>query len=201
MKKPISASSAIACRWRISALVLSRDDAVHDLLEAIRADVALVRPRPAVHKEGRRSRDAAGLSLLVARFDPPGVAGARQAGVELVPIQAEPAGEIPEEPAGVAGAATPLALREEQRVRHRPELPLLAGALRGEGRHARRSEEHTSELQSQSNLVCRLLLEKKKKKYKKSMCISGLNSSQIKMSHAALDYKKQRPVEVGLVRA
>src|SRR5688572_30939539 len=32
---------------------------------------------------------------------------------------------------------------------------------------ARRSEEHTSELQSQSNLVCRLLLEKKKKKKKK----------------------------------
>src|SRR5688572_31103679 len=31
-------------------------------------------------------------------------------------------------------------------------------------RRASRSEEHTSELQSQSNLVCRLLLEKKKKK-------------------------------------
>src|SRR2546430_6334511 len=30
-----------------------------------------------------------------------------------------------------------------------------------------RSEEHTSELQSQSNLVCRLLLEKKKKTTKK----------------------------------
>src|SRR2546427_5304145 len=30
----------------------------------------------------------------------------------------------------------------------------------------RRSEEHTSELQSQSNLVCRLLLEKKKKTHK-----------------------------------
>src|SRR2546430_11292425 len=30
-------------------------------------------------------------------------------------------------------------------------------------RCGRRSEEHTSELQSQSNLVCRLLLEKKKK--------------------------------------
>src|SRR2546430_10802655 len=28
-----------------------------------------------------------------------------------------------------------------------------------------RSEEHTSELQSQSNLVCRLLLEKKKRKF------------------------------------
>src|SRR5688572_32246615 len=32
--------------------------------------------------------------------------------------------------------------------------------------HNNRSEEHTSELQSQSNLVCRLLLEKKKKKKK-----------------------------------
>src|SRR5688572_33176899 len=32
---------------------------------------------------------------------------------------------------------------------------------------ASRSEEHTSELQSQSNLVCRLLLEKKKEKTKK----------------------------------
>src|SRR2546430_16141558 len=31
-------------------------------------------------------------------------------------------------------------------------------------RQPSRSEEHTSELQSQSNLVCRLLLEKKKKK-------------------------------------
>src|SRR5689334_24682648 len=34
-------------------------------------------------------------------------------------------------------------------------------------RRARRSEEHTSELQSQFHLVCRLLLEKKKKKIKK----------------------------------
>src|SRR2546430_6859479 len=33
---------------------------------------------------------------------------------------------------------------------------------------SRRSEEHTSELQSQSNLVCRLLLEKKKKKRQKA---------------------------------
>src|SRR5437016_10843992 len=36
-----------------------------------------------------------------------------------------------------------------------------------EGR--RRSEEHTSELQSLTNLVCRLLLEKKKKKKKITM--------------------------------
>src|SRR3712207_7140533 len=48
-----------------------------------------------------------------------------------------------------------------------------AGALRGQGRARRldprgliscaRSEEHTSELQSRQYLVCRLLLEKKKK--------------------------------------
>src|SRR2546430_8956476 len=48
-------------------------------------------------------------------------------------------------------------------------VPLVAWANRlnkddGDGRDTQlRSEEHTSELQSQSNLVCRLLLEKKKK--------------------------------------
>src|SRR5438552_14381749 len=36
--------------------------------------------------------------------------------------------------------------------------------LWGTGGHAGRSEEHTSELQSPDHLVCRLLLEKKKKK-------------------------------------
>src|SRR5688572_31744991 len=52
--------------------------------------------------------------------------------------------------------------------------PLLAEAAQSRSEHAAlpgrgagRSEEHTSELQSQSNLVCRLLLEKKKKKIKK----------------------------------
>src|SRR5688572_28438919 len=43
----------------------------------------------------------------------------------------------------------------------------FAVAATGPGKAtAKRSEEHTSELQSQSNLVCRLLLEKKKKKKK-----------------------------------
>src|SRR2546430_8777182 len=43
----------------------------------------------------------------------------------------------------------------------------LAGRAASRTREPRneRSEEHTSELQSQSNLVCRLLLEKKKKTY------------------------------------
>src|SRR2546427_9600959 len=39
-------------------------------------------------------------------------------------------------------------------------------------RAGRRSEEHTSELQSQSNLVCRLLLEKKKITETKFLCYS-----------------------------
>src|SRR2546427_4656008 len=51
--------------------------------------------------------------------------------------------------------------------RDRPPLPPgLRRAARRDGRRdgrGGRSEEHTSELQSQSNLVCRLLLEKKKK--------------------------------------
>src|SRR2546430_9462695 len=42
--------------------------------------------------------------------------------------------------------------------------PGAPAGLHGRERNpCRRSEEHTSELQSQSNLVCRLLLEKKKK--------------------------------------
>src|SRR3989475_3599088 len=44
---------------------------------------------------------------------------------------------------------------------------LHSGLSDGERADAWRSEEHTSELQSQSNLVCRLLLEKKKKKKRK----------------------------------
>src|SRR2546430_9927171 len=67
------------------------------------------------------------------------------------------------------------------RGRPRPAGIARAGARRAAGRVGRklghlgdrtrtraaapsRSEEHTSELQSQSNLVCRLLLEKKKQK-------------------------------------
>src|SRR6266567_9647949 len=51
--------------------------------------------------------------------------------------------------------ALPILRSASRRWRPRPGWRGYAGA---------RSEEHTSELQSQSNLVCRLLLEKKKKK-------------------------------------
>src|SRR2546430_17448856 len=51
-------------------------------------------------------------------------------------------------------------------ARLRREEPLGASAIARTV--SSRSEEHTSELQSQSNLVCRLLLEKKKKASKSS---------------------------------
>src|SRR3989449_5905967 len=41
---------------------------------------------------------------------------------------------------------------------------MLASGLMAQGMNWKRSEEHTSELQSRLHLVCRLLLEKKKKK-------------------------------------
>src|SRR3712207_8433734 len=58
-----------------------------------------------------------------------------------------PAPAPPSHNRGTPGAATP------------PATP----APRPDARHSRRSEEHTSELQSRQYLVCRLLLEKKKK--------------------------------------
>src|SRR2546427_7193601 len=45
------------------------------------------------------------------------------------------------------------------------------GPSSGSRLHTERSEEHTSELQSQSNLVCRLLLEKKKNNNAKAKTI------------------------------
>src|SRR5688572_30935655 len=48
--------------------------------------------------------------------------------------------------------------RDHQHEDHRAQY----GEQRGAYALRERSEEHTSELQSQSNLVCRLLLEKKK---------------------------------------
>src|SRR2546425_5375801 len=57
-------------------------------------------------------------------------------------------------------------------------LPRL-GALPEQGAAPfapRRSEEHTSELQSLAYLVCRLLLEKKKKSFSNSLCNTDFHS-------------------------
>src|SRR5438034_7303147 len=86
-------------------------------------------------------------------------------------------------PPGIAGTSH----KSQDRTRKPPRLPWrgiprtgrdasvspgrAAGRTRGcrtARRRRSRSEEHTSELQSHSDLVCRLLLEKKKKKNKKT---------------------------------
>src|SRR2546426_8328712 len=54
--------------------------------------------------------------------------------------------------------------RVESTTRWLRGQPPCPGRSPQAGRESRRSEEHTSELQSPCNLVCRLLLEKKKKK-------------------------------------
>src|SRR2546427_3243673 len=60
-----------------------------------------------------------------------------------------------------AGAGDGRFPRRQKSARANVDAAVL---LQPVARHLQRSEEHTSELQSQSNLVCRLLLEKKKKK-------------------------------------
>src|SRR5438445_7435324 len=50
-------------------------------------------------------------------------------------------------------------------------LPCMLSLPRSSSNGQRRSEEHTSELQSRQYLVCRLLLEKKKKKSKDQQII------------------------------
>src|SRR5688572_31690339 len=55
-----------------------------------------------------------------------------------------------------------------------------------------RSEEHTSELQSQSNLVCRLLLEKKKTKNKHQ--ISSITRTILSLMHSAISLSINTPL-------
>src|SRR5687767_15274682 len=74
----------------------------------------------------------------------------------------------------------PAATRGADRGPREGEVVLLGGGgVIGRALAARlaRSEEHTSELQSLAYLVCRLLLEKKKKKNKIYTCIKNARKS------------------------
>src|SRR5438132_10196021 len=65
-----------------------------------------------------------------------------------------------------------------QRAHDRPPFHVRDGG--DEQERGERSEEHTSELQSHSDLVCRLLLEKKKKKRKKKKKYANKTRAQKK---------------------
>src|ERR1022692_2281615 len=75
----------------------------------------------------------------------------------------------------------------------------MEGAFRGLHRGLPRSEEHTSELQSPFNLVCRLLLEKKKKKqWQKKDTITTRDSARA--TYACLRHSSPKPTQVSSLR-
>src|SRR5689334_24393798 len=75
--------------------------------------------------------------------------------------------------------ATPPAPPSIATTEHRAPSSRPRPAAQGPRRRTPRSEEHTSELQSQFHLVCRLLLEKKKKKKTKKNNNKDSTNNQI----------------------
>src|SRR5689334_17940493 len=108
---------------------------------------------------------------------PPGCSGDRSAAVDDQVLPGHVAGRLGSEIRDCALQVLVAAESADRRSRNHPLLDLAEQALRHLRREEAgtdrvhvdaRSEEHTSELQSQFHLVCRLLLEKKKKKKKKT---------------------------------
>src|SRR5437870_8657445 len=81
-------------------------------------------------------------------------------------------------PAEASSIFSPLLWRASPRRPGSSVPPIVSESLRGDAQHGilsdaqPRSEEHTSELQSRGHLVCRLLLEKKKKKKIKTQIVN-----------------------------
>src|SRR5438093_11617479 len=113
-----------------------------------------VHPRRLLRQQQGRRPHAIARGIESRRRDAPGPE--RDGGVEQTLPHADDADVRPAQPlerAVVISLALGDGLVLRAHTRHAEELPY-------------RSEEHTSELQSLTNLVCRLLLEKKKKKKK-----------------------------------
>src|SRR3989442_11729863 len=74
----------------------------------------------------------------------------------------------------------------------RPDSGVRIWRPRSQSRRAKRSEEHTSELQSRPHLVCRLLLEKKKTRalgahyYRRQSTTTNMEINAIRSYHAGL---------------
>src|SRR2546422_7895652 len=95
-------------------------------------------------------RPAGGVAYITGGIQPQGLAGHESRRLQIVPATDLIGRDV--EAVGDQFQRVP----GPDPVTERPAGPALA-----------RSEEHTSELQSRLHLVCRLLLEKKKKKYNK----------------------------------
>src|SRR5256885_11588711 len=68
--------------------------------------------------------------------------------------------------------------------------PIVTAPWRDLANYSQRSEEHTSELQSPCNLVCRLLLEKKKKRNKSFSnhhITHIVNHTHVRMIHSSVE--------------
>src|SRR2546427_663098 len=125
------------------------------------------------NERGAGSRGEADLLSAISRSeafrDPvrlsPGAAGTPAACGKAGPERVRRKGAVPGYQQRRQGSRSPRSCRKctlGRSARHRgPRLTVYAGHLTSQPPRLR-SEEHTSELQSQSNLVCRLLLEKKK---------------------------------------
>src|SRR5437899_9973148 len=130
--------------------LLARTD-LESLLRAKRLDRTLTSARPACSSNAPHDDlavAATGLSPLDARLD-----------------GGFPRGQLSEVIGPRSSGRTSLLLRALAAATARGELVALVDA---------RSEEHTSELQSLRHLVCRLLLEKKKKKKDRKSCLPTL---------------------------
>src|SRR5439155_2942911 len=71
----------------------------------------------------------------------------------------------------------------------------------GGGSRGMRSEEHTSELQSRGHLVCRLLLEKKKKKCNYPRWTYGVVWTRCTSAYARITFSKSLPPPTATGRA
>src|SRR3989440_10651494 len=90
----------------------------------------------------------------------------------------------------IVGSLLPLASRSSIGAALVGFVAMLPASFVGMLIVAPRSEEHTSELQSRSDLVCRLLLEKKKKETISSLTAGGKGGK-----HCTRDHKLNRSAE------
>src|SRR3989454_4148384 len=105
----------------------------------------------------------------------------------------------------VIAISDPIKPTAKDAIRHLKQLGLAVIMVSGDSKKGaeavaqevaiERSEEHTSELQSPCNLVCRLLLEKKKQKQTISLTGPKKLNEITSWSNSSADYTQRQPVQ------